>query len=130
MAINYVCIDGGLTRDAELRYTQAGKPIVSFSIAQTVTDSDGNEHKHYFRCVKFCTTDKQANFFADLTKGQRVVVSGRLSYREWEKDGERRESVEIRVNDIATFSGNKQAQAPKAATPPPQAEVYDENIPF
>ena len=136
MSINYVAVEGNLTRDPERRYTRDGKPVVSFSIAQNTLNPDGSEHVSYFDCVKFCTTDKQADFFSSLCKGQRVVVSGRLRYDRREKDGRTYTNISIRVHEIAPCSipdgEKKQATyaAPKAATPPPPDGVYDEDIPF
>lgn len=134
MAINNVTIEGNLTRDPAQRYTTDGKPVVSFSIAQNTKNADGTERAHYFDCVKFCTTEKQADYFMSLCKGHHVVVSGRLTYDRREKDGRVYVNISVRVHEVVRCTYADAAQKTQEAKAPapsvPDADVYDDEIPF
>lgn len=101
---NTVTIVGNLTRDPELRYTPAGAATCVFGVAvnRTWTDRTSNEKKEqtsFFNIV--CWREMAENVAESLTKGARVVVTGRLEQRSWETpDGEKRSVVEIVADDI------------------------------
>jgi len=100
MSYNRVVIHGNLTRDPELRFTAAGKPIANLGIA--INDKrNGQEHTQFFNAVCF---DKQAELSAQyLKKGTGVLLEGRLNLRSWQTDaGEKRTAVEI-VADRVVF---------------------------
>lgn len=144
MNINRVDISGYLTRDAELRYTQAGTAVASFGIA--VNDSRKNpqtgeweDFPNFVDCVLF------GNFAEStaphLLKGKHACIAGKLHFNQWEKDGQRHSKLEVVVQTLDMPRSNaqqpqQQAQQqpthsapPRMQTPPP-AEVYDEDIPF
>lgn len=139
MSLNFALLSGNLTRDAESRMTKGGKRLVTFSLA--VTDGYGDEQRTYFiDCVKWCSSEKQAEFFASLAKGEKVVITGKHTKTSYEKDGRKVWRDEVSVFDIERMPGGERkqrqtapAQTPVAAMPPqPQAqpELYEEEIPF
>ena len=137
--INRVEITGNLTRDPELRMTMTGKQVVTFGIA--VGDGFGEKSRtYYFDCVRWCGSDKQANFYTSLTKGSKVAIAGKLTWRSWTKDGQKHSKVEVEVQELDLLGTPAKdpseyapgQQMPLAAAPPhqPAPEVYDEEIPF
>ena len=106
MAIaNTVTISGNLTRDPELRFTPGGQPTTTLGVAvnrrwlnrQT---EQWQEDTSYFDVV--CWADLAENVAQSLTKGTRVMVTGRLDQRSWEtNEGDKRSKVEITAEDIA-----------------------------
>ena len=135
--MNSVNISGNLTRDSELRQTKGGMAVLNFSVAvndrrQNKQTGEWEEVPNFVECVIFGGyAEKMSDY---LKKGAKVAVSGRLSYRSWEKDGVKRNKLEVIADDVTLFMGKpqqnqQQYQKPKAVTPPP-AEVYDEDIPF
>lgn len=136
--INRVEITGNLTRDPELRMTTTGKQVVTFGIA--VGDGFGEKSRTYFfDCVRWCGSDKQANFYTSLTKGSKVAIAGKLTWRSWTKDGQKHSKVEVEVQELDLLGTPakdpmeyaKGQQMPIAAAPKQvPAEVYDEEIPF
>ena len=101
---NTITIVGNLTRDPELRYTPSGQPNASFGVAvnRVWTDRQTNERKEqvsFFDVV--CWREMADNASETLTKGARVIVTGRLEQRSWEdNEGNRRSKVEIVADDI------------------------------
>ena len=93
-----------------MRYLQNGDAVLSFSVA----DSPGRDKPTiWWNCSLF---GKRAESLAPyLLKGQAVAVSGSLSKREWtDKDGAKRESLDLRVSDIA-LQGGKQESKPSGS---------------
>ncbi|MBC8016076.1 MAG: single-stranded DNA-binding protein [Sporomusaceae bacterium] len=103
--MNKVILVGRLTRDPEVRYTQTGKAVASFSIA--VDNGFGDNKRADF--IPIVVWDKLAEVCGNnLTKGRRVLVEGRLQIREYEKDGQKRRSAEVVAQNIE-FLDTKQA---------------------
>jgi single-strand DNA-binding protein len=102
MADSTVTIVGNLTRDPELRFTAGGKGIASFGIAVNRRWQQGGEWQEkvsFFNVTAWDTLGENAA--ASLTKGTRVIVTGRLEQREYEtKEGEKRNVVEIVADEI------------------------------
>ena len=104
MPDNSITIVGNLTRDPELRYTPAGAATCQFGVAvnRVWTDRNTNEKKEatsFFNVVAW--REMAENAGESLTKGSRVVVTGRLEQRSWETpDGEKRSVVEIVADEI------------------------------
>ena len=100
--LNRVCIMGRITRDLELRRTQDGTAVTSFTVA---VDDDfkskaTGEKKTYFLDV---VAWRQAAEFVcqHLGKGRMVVVEGKLTVRDWtDKDGNKRHNAEIIADNI------------------------------
>jgi single-strand DNA-binding protein len=101
---NQVTIVGNLTDDPELRYTPNGAAVVNFSVAVTprMRDEGGgwkDGDTSFFRCNAW--RNLAENVAESLTRGSRVIVTGRLRQRSWEtQDGEKRSVVEIEADEI------------------------------
>ena len=103
--MNTVTIAGNLTRDPELRFLDGGAATAGFGIAVSrrwfdKTKNDWTEVTSFFDVVAWRTLAD--NVAETLKKGDRVVVTGRLEQRSWEKDGEKRSKVEIVADEIAS----------------------------
>jgi single-strand DNA-binding protein len=104
MSGNSVTVVGNLTRDPELRYTPAGAATCQFGLAvnrrwQNRQTNDWEEATSFFNVVAW--REMAENVGESLTKGARVVVTGRLEQRSWETpDGEKRSVVEIVADEI------------------------------
>ena len=97
-------IVGNLTRDPEIRYTREGQATTSLGVAvnrrwQNRETNEWEESTSFFDVVTW--RDLAENVALSLTKGMRVVVTGRLEQRSWEtEDGDRRFKVEIVADEV------------------------------
>lgn len=99
-------IVGNLTADPELRFTPAGAAVCNFTVAQTPSTFDKNTNKWvdgeavFMRCNVW--REQAENAAESLTRGSRVVVTGRLKQRSYEtREGEKRTVLELEVDDVA-----------------------------
>jgi single-strand DNA-binding protein len=100
-----ITVVGNLTADPELRFTPSGAAVANFTVASTprTFDRQTNEWKDGEALFLRCSVWRQAaeNVAESLTRGTRVVVSGRLKQRSFEtKEGEKRTVVELDVDEI------------------------------
>ncbi|MBN1501768.1 MAG: single-stranded DNA-binding protein [Spirochaetes bacterium] len=100
--INRVVLIGRLVKDPDLKYTQSGTSIASFSIANNRTYVSGGEKKEqvsYFNCIAW---GKPGEIIAQyMKKGQRIGLDGHLQQRSWDdKDGNKRYTVEVVVENF------------------------------
>lgn len=100
-----ITVVGNLTSDPELRYTQAGLAVANFTIASTprTFDRDANDWKDgealFLRASAW--REFAEHIAGSLTKGSRVVATGRLRQRSYEtKEGEKRTSIELEIDEI------------------------------
>lgn len=118
MSGNDITICGNLTKDPELRYSPAGKPMGQFSVAvnrrwMNRQTNEWDEATSFFNVV--CWNELAENVIESLTKGARVIVSGRLEQRTWETpEGEKRSVVEIVADDVGPSLKRAAAQVVKA----------------
>jgi single-strand DNA-binding protein len=102
MADNTVTIVGNLTRDPELRFTAGGKGIASFGVAvnrRYQVNGEWQEKTSFFNVTAWDQLGENAA--ASLTKGARIIVTGRLEQREYETNaGEKRNVVEIVADEL------------------------------
>src|SRR5437016_6433052 len=102
---NSITISGNITRDPEMRYTPSGISKVTFGVAvnrswRNQQTQEWEEQTSFFNVVAW--RQLAENVSASLTKGSRVVVSGRLEQRSWETEsGEKRSIVEVVADDVA-----------------------------
>ncbi len=97
---NTVTVVGNVTRDPELRFTPGGAPVTNFGLAWNRKDQNDEEVVSFFDVT--CWRSLAENVAESVTKGQRVIVYGRLDQRSWEnQEGERRSKVEIVADDVA-----------------------------
>jgi single-strand DNA-binding protein len=99
-----ITIVGNLTADPELRFIQSGAAVVNFTVASTPRsyDRNTNEWKDGETLFLRCSLWREAaeNVAESLTKGMRVIVTGRLVSRSWESNGEKRTVNEIQVDEV------------------------------
>ena len=102
MADNTVTIVGNLTRDPELRFTAGGKGIANFGVAvnrRYQVNGEWQEKTSFFNVTAWDQLGENAA--ASLTKGARIIVTGRLEQREYEtNNGEKRNVVEIVADEL------------------------------
>src|SRR5271163_2092404 len=115
-----ITIAGNLVDDPELRFTPAGQPVAKFRVASTprYLDKNTNEWKDGDSLFLTCNVWRQAaeNVAESLTRGMRVIVSGRLRQRSYEtKEGEKRTVYEIEVDDVGPSLRNASAKVNKVA---------------
>lgn len=92
---------GTIGRDPELRYTAGGRAVTNFSIAcsrRFQKDNEWQEVTTWFNVT--CWADLAEHVAQSLAKGNRVIVTGRIEIREYEKDGAKRTSVDIVADEI------------------------------
>ena len=161
MSINRVIISGNLTRDPELKRTQGGTAVLQMGVAvndrrKNPSTGEWEDVANFVDCTMFGTRAERVAQY--LAKGTKVAIEGRLRYRAWEQDGQRRSKLEVVVDEIEFMSRQQQpaqayqqptyappaapayAPAPQRPAPPrPQApqqqtamamDYYDEDIPF
>ena len=119
-----ITLIGNLTDDPELRYTPTGAAVASFTVASTprFLDKATNEWKDGDTLFLRCNIWRQAaeNVAESLTRGTRVIVSGRLKQRSYEtKEGEKRTVYEVEVDEIGPSLKNATAKVNKTTRSAP-----------
>ena len=121
--LNHIVIMGRLTRDPELRKTQGGTSVASFTLAvdRDFTPEGGEKETDFIDYVAWKgTADFVSGYFF---KGSMAVVDGRLQLRDWkDKDGNKRRSAEVVANRVY-FGEGKKSSEPKDGKP---RRVYDD----
>ena len=127
MALNHIDIQGRLTRDPELRRTNSGKAVTSFTIAVDRNFDKGETD--FFDCVAW---DKKGEFVNNhFTKGKMIIVSGRLQKRKFEdKNGIKREVAEIVVSDAYFCDSKKDDTSGNSYGNFAKLEGEDSGLPF
>lgn len=133
MSINKVFITGNLTRDPELRETASGFQVLNFGVA--VNDRRKNQQTGQWEdCANFvdCTMfgNRAASVSRFLGKGSKVAIEGKLRWSQWEaQDGGKRSKLEVVVDEIEFMTSRDGGQQPQQYQQP-QADMYDDEIPF
>ena len=154
-----ITVIGNLTSDPELRFTPSGSAVANFTIASTprTFDRQSNEWKDGETLFLRASVWREAaeNVAESLTKGMRVIVTGRLKSRSYEtKEGEKRTVIELEVDEVGpslryanvsrgfakadgSKSGNSGAKQSQATRPPagnerdqPVKAAFPENDPW
>jgi single-strand DNA-binding protein len=131
-----ITVIGNMVNDPELRFTPSGSAVANFTVASTprTFDRQSNEWKDGETLFLRASVWREAaeNVAESLTKGMRVIVSGRLKSRSYEtKEGEKRTVIELEVDEIgpsllyanakvnrtARNSGGQQQPAQRAQAP-------------
>jgi single-strand DNA-binding protein len=115
-----ITVVGNLVDDPELRFTPSGAAVANFRIASTprTFDRQTNEWKDGDALFLSCSVWRQAaeNVAESLQRGMRVIVQGRLKQRSYEtKEGEKRTSIELEVDEIGPSLRYATAQVTRAA---------------
>jgi single-strand DNA-binding protein len=148
---NTVELVGNITRDPELRFTPSGAAVANFGLAvnrrwRNQQTNEWEEQVSFFDIV--CWRELAENVSESLTKGARIMVSGRLDQRSWEtENGDKRSKVEVVADDIgpslrwatAQVSRNERREgggsgggfdSPPPASEPPAGGYSDDEEPF
>jgi single-strand DNA-binding protein len=119
--LNKIILMGRLTKNPELRRTQSGTAVTSFTIAadRDFKGQNGEKETDFIDCVAWRNTAEFAAKY--FTKGRMAIVEGRLQIRDWtDKEGNKRRSSEV-VADNVYFGDSKrddaQANAPACGAP-------------
>jgi single-strand DNA-binding protein len=141
---NFITFIGNLTDDPELRFTQGGAPVTTFRIASNrrYNDRSGAQQEETTFMNVNCWRDLAENAAESLTKGDRVLVIGRVRVRSYEnREGQTVWTTEIEADEIApslrwarasvtrtgsSAGGGSTASGSDAAPPPPA----DDDVPF
>ena len=149
--LNKIFIMGRLTRDPELRRTQNGTAVTSFTLAvdRDFKNADGTKDTDFIDVVAWRNTAEFVSKY--FSKGRMAVVSGRLQIRNWEdKDGNKRKTAEIVAESVYFGDSKRDGQNASAAAPTssefkplpsttpvpfsapdmPQMEIGDDDLPF
>ena len=117
--LNKIFIMGRMVRDPELRRTQTGTPVASFTLAvdrDFKDKSTGERATDFIDVVAWRQTGEFVSRF--FTKGRMAVVEGRLQIREWtDKDGNKRRSAEVQADNVY-FGDSKSAGGDNTAATP------------
>ena len=148
---NTVELVGNVTRDPELRFTPSGAAVANFGLAvnrrwRNQQTNEWDEQVSFFDIV--CWRELAENVSESLTKGSRIMVSGRLDQRSWEtENGDKRSKVEVVADEIgpslrwatAQVSKNERREgggsgggfdSPPPAQEPPAGGYNDDEEPF
>lgn len=138
-SLNKVFLIGNLTRDPELRYIPSGTAVATFSMASNRTyNTPTGEKKDEVCFVRVVVWGRQAETCNQyLKKGSLVFIEGRLQYRAWESNGQKKNTLEVRA-DRVQFLGKPVAASHEGAggsqealeDAPPTEEAGSEEAPF
>ena len=131
--LNHITLAGRLVRDPELRRTQNGTAVASFTLAceRDFKNESGDREVDFIDCVAWRKTAELVSGY--FTKGRMAIVSGRMQIRGWtDKDGNRRRTAEILVDNIY-FGDSKPTQTDNedsATEPYDEIAEDDDQLPF
>lgn len=127
--INTVTVSGNLTRDPQLRNLPSGSAVCNLRIAhnERFKGSDGEwaNRPQYFDITVWSGLGEY--LAKNLTQGEKVVVSGRLKWREFEVDAKKRQAVDITADSVIAVPHTDKPTAPPQAYAPGRAR---DDIPF
>ena len=137
--LNHITAAGRLTKDPELRRTQNGVAVASFTIAcdRDIKDASGNKQTDFIDCVAWRNTAEFVDKY--LTRGRMVIVSGRLQMRDWtDKNGNKRRNAEILAESVYFGDSKREVEntekneTKEAAQTVDfdQVEIDDDDLPF
>lgn len=134
--VNRVALAGRLTRDPELRYTAGGTPVMTLRLAcGRKFRSKTGDNKEETLFIDVVVWDRTAEICAQyLSKGRPVFVDGRLQSRTWEREGQKRTTIEVvaeRVQFMDYVGGEAATPDRSASEGASEAPVPDDDdIPF
>ena len=132
--LNRIILMGRLTRDPELRHTQTGTAVASFSLAVDRDFKDRNTGEKATDFIDIVAWRQTAEFVSRyFTKGRMAVVEGRLQIRDWtDKEGGKRRSAEVIADNV--YFGDSKRDGGDTAQSEPQggfSEIEDDgHLPF
>ena len=126
--LNKIFLMGRLTRDPDMRRTNSGTPVASFTLAvdRDRKGQDGEKETDFIDIVAWRNTAEFVSKY--FTKGRTAVVEGRLQIRSWtDKDGGKRKTAEVIADNVYFGDSKKESSAESGF-----AEIGDDygDIPF
>ena len=129
--MNKLVIIGNLTKDPELRSTQAGVNVCGFTVAVNRPKTQNNQDPgaDFFNVNAWRQLGENCARF--LEKGKKVCVVGKISLRTWEKDGKHGASLEVLAEDVE-FLSPRVSDMPVTEQPAPAGfqQVETDELPF
>jgi len=130
---NHVVLIGRLVRDAELKYTAAGKALSKFTLAVNEQRKVGDKWENdagFFEVNLWGQLGESLDKY--LKKGKQVAITGKLKQERWQQDGYSRSKVIVTAVTIQLFAGasGNDAGAGENNNPPPSDDNYTDDIPF
>lgn len=131
-AFHQTIVLGNLGKDPETRFLPSGDAVCNFSVAVTEKfkskDGDTKESTTWYRVNAFGRLAEICGEY--LRKGSAVMVTGRMQARQWEKDGVKRESWELRADSLQMLGGKSERSEPRGESQPkPRGESGFEDMP-
>ncbi len=130
--INFVILSGRLVSDAEMRHTSDGRNFIKFRLASDTPYKSGGEWKSntVFIDVLYSLGRNDLNeaLIQRLMRGTPVVVEGRLRYREWENEGRKFHTYEIRAYRVQVLErtvAQREGEVELSQYEPPSEEDID-----
>jgi single-strand DNA-binding protein len=106
-SVNRAILVGNLGRDVEVKYTPSGAAVASLNVATTdkwtTKDGEKKEQTEWHRVVLWGKSAETLQPY--LTKGKQIYVEGRLQTRQWEKDGQKHYTTEIKADRVTLLGG-------------------------
>ena len=129
--INSMTLVGTVTQQPETRFAASGTAVTNISVATNYKPKGGEEVAEFHRCVAFGRTAEVAGEY--LRPGSKVAIQGRLQTRSYEKEGVKRYSTEIVVNDLQLLDSKRDNPAQGRSEPPsgnskPQADPFHDDL--
>jgi single-strand DNA-binding protein len=124
--LNRIVLIGRLTRDPELRYTQSGVPVASFTLAvdRNFKNAQGERETDFINIVVW--RQQAENCAQYLTKGKLAAVDGNLQLRSYTgNDGIKRTVAEVIADTVRFLSPKEGGSSFTAAAPPKEAAPYN-----
>ena len=131
--LNKVVIMGRMTKDPELRRTQTGTPVTSFTLAvdRDFKDKSGERETDFIECVAWRgTAEFVTKYFG---KGRMAVVEGKLQLRDWtDKEGNKRRTAEVQADNVYFADSKREENGGSYAKPVEYEEIEDDDgdLPF
>lgn len=111
MSINKVMASGNIVRDPELRMTQGGTPVLTFSLAVNDRRKVGDnweDKPNFIECSMFGARAESVSNY--MQKGTKVCIDGKIDQQSWEKDGQKRTAIKFIVNEIELMSKGQKVE--------------------
>lgn len=124
-----ITVVGNLVADPDLKYTSSGTAVVNFTVASTPRNFDKSANEWvdgeplFLRCSLW--REAAENVAESLNRGSRVIVTGKLKSRSYEKDGAKRTAYEIDVDEIGPSLRYAVARPEKSGASKPKPAAQD-----
>lgn len=128
--LNHICLAGRLTRDPELRRTNSGTAVSSFTLAVDRDFTQGEKQTDFIDIVAWKNTAEFVSKY--FTRGRMAIVSGRLQLRDYtDKDGNKRRIAEVVADSVYFGDSKNEAKTPVNVDAEDFAELDDDSdLPF